>query len=69
LIITSKIKLKILGHVQSFSKKYMDVHHIHRLLYKQYEVMYENNCLLTEKSTENASEKLKSLKRNNSKKR
>jgi len=36
LIITSRIKLEILGHVvQSFSRKCMNVHHTNRLLYEQ----------------------------------
>jgi len=43
--------------VQSFSRKYMNDHHIHRLLYEQDEVMYENNCLSTGKSKGNASKK------------
>jgi len=34
------IKLEILGHVvQSFSRKCLNVHHIHRLLYEQDEVL------------------------------
>jgi len=50
LIITSRIKPEISGHiVQSFSRKCMNVHHIHRLLYEQEEVLYENNCLSTGK--------------------
>jgi len=47
----------------------MNVHHIHRLLYEQDEIMYENNCLSIEKSKGNASKRRKSLKRRNLKKR
>jgi len=50
--------------VQSFSRKYINVHHIHRLLYEQDEencFVYENNYLSTEINKENASKKLKSL--------
>jgi hypothetical protein len=54
LIITSKIKPEILGHVvQSFFRKYTNVHHIYRLFYEQDKencILYENNCLLIETS-------------------
>jgi hypothetical protein len=32
----------------------MNVHHIYRLFYEQYEVIYENNCLSTEVNKGNA---------------
>jgi len=46
------IKSEILGHVvQSFSRKCMNVHHIHRLLYEQDEkkivFCMKINCLST----------------------
>ena len=47
-----------------FFRKYMNVHHIHRLFYKQDEenrFLNEDNCLSTEISKENASKRLKSL--------
>jgi len=47
LIITSRIKLEILGHVvQSFSRKRLNFHQIHRLFYKQDESVW---CLSTKK--------------------
>ena len=47
----------------------MNVHHIHRLLYEQDEVMYENNYLSTKKNIGNASKIHKNLKYRNLKKR
>ena len=55
--------------MQSFLRNYMNVHHIHRMLYEQDEenyFLYEDNFLLTEISKENASKRLES-KENTSK--
>jgi len=41
--------------VQYFSRKCANVHHIHRLLYEQDEIVFEDKCLLTEESKENGS--------------
>ena len=47
---SSRIKLEILGHVvQSFFRKCMSVHHIHRLLYEYSDYMYESKRLSTKK--------------------